>query len=221
MKKILAWYFSEESRRLRYGDNRPIVLGKEHIVWGTPEPCKRGLHGSINLLDALEYAPGSIVWRVELSGRIKKGDDKIAATRRRYIAGGIDVYGVLREFARKQALSVAHLWDMPAIVREYLETGDESKRAEAISAVSAIESPKSATKSAISAISATRSTVSAILSATWVAVLAAESAERAETELKAKPAAWLDARAVAWSAANEMLTNMVELAIKQGGKANE
>ena len=29
------------------------------------------------------------------------------------------------------ALTVAHLWDMPVIVREYLETQDESKRAAA------------------------------------------------------------------------------------------
>ena len=33
----------------------------------------------------------------------------------------------MRRFARLAALDVAHLWDMPAIVREYLETGDETK----------------------------------------------------------------------------------------------
>ena len=34
----------------------------------------------------------------------------------------------MRRFAADQALSVAHLWDMPQIVREYLTTLDESKR---------------------------------------------------------------------------------------------
>lgn len=124
--KILAWYFSDESRRLRYGDGRRISLGVEHTVKGYPEPCEHGLHGSESIMDALSYAPDSIVWRVELSGRIKRGNDKIAATRRKYIAGGIDISDVLRSFARRQALSVAHLWDCPAVVRTYLETGDES-----------------------------------------------------------------------------------------------
>jgi hypothetical protein len=38
---------------------------------------------------------------------------------------------VLDEFARWCALSVAHLWDMPDVVRRFLETGDESIRAAA------------------------------------------------------------------------------------------
>jgi hypothetical protein len=37
----------------------------------------------------------------------------------------------IRKFARCCALDVAHLWDMPAIVRAYLETGNETKRATA------------------------------------------------------------------------------------------
>lgn len=37
----------------------------------------------------------------------------------------------MRAFACWCALTVAHLWDMPVIVREYLETQDESKRAAA------------------------------------------------------------------------------------------
>ncbi len=37
----------------------------------------------------------------------------------------------MRDFTRWCALQVIHLWDAPPIVREYLETGDESKRAAA------------------------------------------------------------------------------------------
>ena len=37
----------------------------------------------------------------------------------------------MRRFSRLAALDVAHLWDMPVIVKEYLETGDETKRAAA------------------------------------------------------------------------------------------
>ena len=32
MDTVTGWYFSEESRRLRYGDGRPIALGVTHEV---------------------------------------------------------------------------------------------------------------------------------------------------------------------------------------------
>ncbi len=87
---ILAWYFSDESRTLRHGDGREIALGVTHsIEGGDPKLYERGLHGSVRILDALKFAPGPVVYRVELSGKMDVGADKIAATRRRYIAGGI------------------------------------------------------------------------------------------------------------------------------------
>jgi hypothetical protein len=73
---------------------------------------------------------GPILYRVKLSGTIVRGDDKAAATKRTYLAE-IDAEPILREFARKCALSVTHLWDAPRVVRQYLETGDESLRAAA------------------------------------------------------------------------------------------
>ena len=124
---ILAWYFSAEDRRLRYGDGREIKAGVTHEFDGTPALCQRGLHASINPLHALGYAPGPIIWRVRMSGVIVRGDDKLVATRRTYL-WGYDATEVLRAFARKCALDVIDKWDAPAIVREYLETGDESKR---------------------------------------------------------------------------------------------
>ena len=126
MDTVTGWYFSEESRLLRYGDARPIALGVTHEVAAPIELCKRGLHASVRAIDALEYAPGPIVWRVKLSGEINTGDDKCVATHRKYIGGGVDASAVMRAFARRCALDVAHLWDMPQIVRSYLETGDES-----------------------------------------------------------------------------------------------
>jgi len=44
---------------------------------------------------------------------------------------------MLRSFARWCALSVIDKWNAPPIVREYLETGDESKRAAAWAAEAA------------------------------------------------------------------------------------
>ena len=131
MNTVTGWYFSEESRLLRHGDARPIALGVTHEVDAPIQLCKRGLHASVRAIDALHYAPGPIVWRVELSGEIKTGDDKCVATHRKYIGGGVDASAVMRAFARRCALDVAHLWDMPPLVRAYLETGEESIRAAA------------------------------------------------------------------------------------------
>src|SRR5690606_19611648 len=79
---------------------------------------------------ALGYAPGPILWRVELGGTIVTGDDKVCATERTYL-WGVDASECLREFARKCALDVIHLWDAPELVVRYLKTGDESIRAAA------------------------------------------------------------------------------------------
>ena len=44
------------------------------------------------------------------------------------IVARFDATEPLRSFARQCALDVIHLWDAPAVVRQYLETGDESLR---------------------------------------------------------------------------------------------
>jgi hypothetical protein len=124
---LKAWYFSTTEKKLRYNDGRDIALGVTHTVKGKPVPCTHGLHGSMRILDAVKYAPGPVVWEVELGGTIVEHDDrdKHAATERTYLRGGIDVSDTLRAFARWAALSVAHLWDMPIVVQKFLETGDK------------------------------------------------------------------------------------------------
>jgi hypothetical protein len=92
-----------------------------------------GLHASGHPFDALLYAPGSTLHLVHLDGElIEHGSpvDKVAARRRKIVAT-IDAEPLLREFARKCALSVIHLWDAPEVVKQYLTTGDESLRAAA------------------------------------------------------------------------------------------
>ena len=122
------YFFSESNKRLGYGDNRIIKLGRTHKVKGQPVLCKHGLHASKKPLDALKYAKSPIIWKVELSGIVVHGDDKSVATERTYIKGGIDITEVLRKFARMCALDVIHLWDAPQVVIDYLKTGDESLR---------------------------------------------------------------------------------------------
>ena len=176
-EKKLAWYFSESSKRLRYGDDRQIALGVTHTIEGDPIPCEHGLHGSERILDALQYTPGPIVWQVELGGKIVEHEDhdKWAATERTYIRGGIDVTDILRKFARRCALDVSSLWDMPQVVGRYLETGDENIRDAARDAADA---------------------------AAWAAARdAAWAAAGAAARAAARDAAWAAAWAAAWDAA--------------------
>ncbi len=44
--------------------------------------CKYGLHASAHVFDALRYAPGPILCRVELGGEILRAPDKVCAERR-------------------------------------------------------------------------------------------------------------------------------------------
>ena len=124
-------------------DGRAIPKIDEWLVFeGTPIPCECGLHACPDAFDALQYAPGELLHQVELDGEIiEHGNpvDKYAAQKRRIIAS-IDATEILRLFARRVALDVIHLWDAPPIVREYLETGDESKRNAARAAASAAAS---------------------------------------------------------------------------------
>lgn len=98
-----AFYFATKERKLRYNDNRKIVVGETHSVSGRITLCENGLHASTSLLDALAYAPGSVLYLVELSGEMDVGVDKVAAQSRKYLAE-FDCEELLRKFARKQAL---------------------------------------------------------------------------------------------------------------------
>ena len=95
---ILAWYFLKEDRKLRYAPYTPVEPGQVLRVEGPLELCRRGLHASIRPLDALRYAPGSIVCRVEMGGDIIHGDDKLCASERKTLWVA-DATNALHEFA--------------------------------------------------------------------------------------------------------------------------
>ena len=84
----------------------------------------------------------------------------------------------MRAYACWCALSVAHLWDMPAVVREYLETQDESKRDSARAAVGS-------------------AAWDAARAAAWDAAWAAVGSAAWDS---ARAAAWDAVRAAAWDA---------------------
>lgn len=97
-EKTLAWHFLRADKRLGYGDGRKVRKGGVYSAEGPLELCKNGMHASVNPLDALRYAPGAIICRVEMRGEIVHGDDKLCA-RERKVLWMADATRTLHEFA--------------------------------------------------------------------------------------------------------------------------
>ena len=205
MRKL---YYHFTSNKLR--DGRPIPPTNEWLVHeGEVIMCTSGLHASEQPYDALQYAPGHILHRVELDDVIDTQDDKVVARRRKIVAT-IDAAELLHAFARKQALSVIHLWNCPAITKQYLETGDVSMQYAAWSAARSA-AQYAAQNAARSAAGAARSAADAAQSAADAAWSAAQNAARsaagaaqsaADAAWSAAGAAWRVAQYTAWSAAD-------------------
>jgi hypothetical protein len=201
-----AWHFlavSDGSPILR--DGRRLPAANEWLSHDGPiSICSSGLHASYKALDAVHYAPGNYVTLCEVDGDIVEQEDKLVCRKRRVVFG-YDAEQVLRLFSREQALSVAHLWDMPQIVREYLESGDESKRAAAYAAWYATNAAAWDAASA-AARAAARAAAS---DAAWSA--------RSAASATASATAWYAASDAASYAANEMLESMLFAeALRQG-----
>ena len=133
MKSKYYYHFTNDT--LRNGEPIPKV-GEWLEFLGELVPCPSefdlargagGLHASEHPFDALSFASGNRLHRVELGDQIVQHGspvDKVVSNRRKIVAS-IDAEDVLRRFDLRVALD----WkDAPAIVRDYLETGDESKR---------------------------------------------------------------------------------------------
>ena len=196
----MAWHFVGE--KLRDGRDIPPD-GKTLVHKGPLELCVSGLHASKRLMDALQYARGNTVCRVKCSGTILKDTDKLICTRRT-IEWRLDATELLRSFARQCALDVAHLWDMPDVVRQYLTTGDESLRAASRDAAS--DAAWAAARAAASD-AASDAAWAAASDAAWDAARAAAWAAARDA---ASDAAWAAARNNAMDAQNDRLTAMIE-----------
>ena len=120
---IEAWHFLPASRMTRYS-NEYVYPGCMLKAQGEIAMCNNGMHASTAALDALRYAPGPILCRVRMHGRIVHGADKVVAEARECLWMA-DATETLHHFAVLQALSVAHLWDMPDYVRTYLMRGGD------------------------------------------------------------------------------------------------
>ena len=120
-KKIKAWWFaardSDGKVRLPHGDGREVVVGETLSVDGEIVACQNGLHASVRAIDALQYAPGAVVCRVEVWGDLSKESDKIAG-RHRKVLWMADADSALRHFAcdcAEDACRVAKLTDERSI----------------------------------------------------------------------------------------------------------
>ena len=80
MKKILAWHFTN-GMKLR--DGQPLVVGKLYKHAGKLVMCESGYHASKDIRDALSYAPGFTVSRVECSGEVIEDTYKLVCTQRK------------------------------------------------------------------------------------------------------------------------------------------
>src|SRR5690242_8594161 len=130
------WHFVAKNRKLGYKDGRAVKPGQTYTVDCDPILCESGLHASKRLIDALRYAPGPILCKVKLGGKIVHGDDKSVATSRKVLAVA-DVSDILREFARKVASDAWHKHfkrGQHPDVDLWLSTGGEKHRSAADSA---------------------------------------------------------------------------------------
>ena len=201
MPEIDAWWFAA-SDKLPHGDGRKVVIGKTHRLRGEIVLCEHALHAARDPFDALQYAPGSLLYKVRCGGTIYEDDDKLGCSARTYLDMR-DATDMLRAFARGEALTVAHLWDMPDIVRQYLETGDESTRAAARDATGAATGSATRAAARDATRAATRAAAwAATEDAAWDARDAAKAAAWAVARDAARDATWAAAWA-AWDAARD------------------
>jgi len=191
-----AWHFTNDTLR----DGRPIPAdGVKLIHNDSLRMCESGFHASKRIIDALKYAPGSIVHRVRLGGTMIHECDKTVAVERT-ILWRVDAQTLLADFARECALDVIHLWGPPAIVVEYLNSGKEDIRDAACAAAgdAAWAAAGDAARDAARA-------------AAWAAAPAAARAAAGD-------AAWPAARAAARAKQNRRLTALVLKAERRAEK---
>jgi len=197
----IAYHFCGDKLR----DGRPIPPDGEWLVHDGPVMiCETGLHASLHPFDALTYTPGATLCMVECEDIVDEHDDKFVCRRRKIIAR-FDATDMLWEMSRWCALQVIHLWDAPDVVRQYLETGDESLWAAAWAAARDAAWAAAGDAAGAAAWDAARAAAGdAAGDAAWDAAGdAAWAAARDAARAAAGDAAWDAAGDAAWAAARD------------------
>ncbi len=214
---IKAWHFVGDKLR----DGCPIPKDGVWLEYcGHLKMCVSGLHASKDPFDALQYAPGSTLCKVECAGTIIEGDDKLVCSKRRIVAR-MDFEEPLRYFARMQALSVIHLYDAPDVVLDYLMTGDKSLRAAAWAAArdAAWDAANAAARAAASAAAWDAANIAASDAANAAARDAASAAAWDAANAAARDAASDAANAAAWAAARDAASDAANIAASDAANA--
>ena len=184
-----GWHWLHKDRRLGYDDGREVVAGEWMTANAKPSMCNSGMHASARALDALGYAPGPIICRVELSDDVQTDGDKSVASKRR-VLWMADATRTLREFAiwcAEEAIKAVEKLDG-------LTDGDRK-------ALAAGKRCNEVHRAFLDGTAAEKE-LRAAESAAWSAARnAAGSAARSAAESAAWGAAWGAAWRAAWSAA--------------------
>ena len=116
---IEGWHFLRQDGCLNYPPYTKVEVGQTLTLDdGEPALCERGFHASKRAIDALYYAPGPIICRVELGGVIVHDDDKMSASERT-VLWMADATNALHECAclyAEEALRVAKVVDDPRCI---------------------------------------------------------------------------------------------------------
>ena len=192
---VYAWHFVPKNLRLAHS-GEPVEVGRSYRVEPPIIPCRRGLHGSLRLIDALGFASSSILTRCRYDGTIVHEADKLAASERTVLWLG-DIELILHEAAcvfaegelRVAKVTAPRSWAAIEAKRAWLR-GEITK--EELAAASA---------AAWDASAAASDAVWAASDAAWDARAAAWDASAA-ARVAAWDAAWDAARAAARDAAS-------------------
>lgn len=189
-KRVLAWHFIRndctlrDGQKLRVGKVYRLPLGKQL------EMCRSGFHASAKALDALNYAPGAIVCRVELRGEIMTDTDQMVATERKALWAA-DATRTLRLFAiseTRRALMAerkagrepdARSWEALRVTLRWLDgkASDQERVAAEAAAWAAWRATQAAEETAWAAAEAAAAKMGPMRRAAWRATQAAEEAQ--------------------------------------------
>jgi hypothetical protein len=141
---ILAWHFTRDMTQV----GPPVPVPGQVIKYYEPlESLLSVPSASDRIIDALTAAPGHLLHRVRLGGKILRHGTRLVSSEWTFL-WSIDAREILLDCARRWALDVLHLWTLPAMVKEYLETGREELRDAAIAASLSVSAAASAAWSA-------------------------------------------------------------------------
>ena len=109
---VWAWHFVKDDGT-RAQDGVKEIIGKTYSAKGPLVMCENGMHASKRILDALQYAHGSLVRRVECWGEVQIQPDKLCSRHRKPL-WQVDATRILHEFAcrvAEDALKLAGVTD--------------------------------------------------------------------------------------------------------------